>query len=78
MLRLLVARGLFRLVRATLAAGVVLALGIALLHSQFAGAEHALSGSGLSTLGHRVPCNTRLGPSRARGSAAQSSRVRGA
>jgi hypothetical protein len=54
MLRLLVAWGLFRLVRATLAAGVVLALGIALLHSQFAGAKHSLSGSGLSTLGHTL------------------------
>lgn len=54
MLRLLVAWGLFRLVRATLAAGVVLALGIALLHSQFAGAEHSLSGPGLSTLGHTL------------------------
>jgi hypothetical protein len=54
MLRLLVAWALFRLVRATLAAGVVLALGIALFHSQFAGAEHSLSGSGLSTLSHTL------------------------
>jgi hypothetical protein len=54
MLRLLVALGLFRLFRVALAAGVVLALGVALLHGQLTGAEHSLSGSGLSTLSHNL------------------------
>jgi hypothetical protein len=53
MLRLLVAWGLFRLFRVALAASVVLALGLALLHGLPA-AQHALSGPGLSKLGHEL------------------------
>ena len=53
MLRLLVAWGLLRLFRVTLAAGVVLALGLALLHGLPA-AQHGLSVSGLSKLGHQL------------------------
>ena len=52
MLRLIVAWGLFRLFRVAIAAGVVLALGLAVLHGLPA-AQHALSGSGLSQLESR-------------------------
>lgn len=51
MLRLFVAWRLLRVFRVALAAGVVLALGLMLVHGQFAAAGHTL-GSGFSSLGH--------------------------
>ena len=54
MIGLFVAWRLFRHFRVTLAAGVVLALGIALLHGHFASAQHTLSSSGLSGVGREL------------------------
>ena len=54
MIRLFVAWRLFRRLRVTLAAGVVRAVGVALLHGQFASAQHTLSGSGLSGVGRQL------------------------
>ena len=54
MVGLFVAWRLFRHFRVTLAAGVVLALGIALVHGQLAGAQHTLSSSGLSSVSRQL------------------------
>ena len=54
MIRLFVAWRLFRRLRVTLAAGVVLALGVALLNGQFASAQHTRSRSGLSGVGREL------------------------
>jgi hypothetical protein len=53
MLRLYVAWRLLRLFRTMVALGVVLALGLVLIHGRFAAAGHVL-GSGFSSLSHHL------------------------